>query len=396
MDRPQVRRPHQRYKKEWPPSAQRETGQVVREGEQGERTLSKTFRMHVLAADYGDCLWIEYGDVTSPYRILVDAGTPGTFLRLEPALRQVRGDQASHELLVITHVDEDHIGGGLKVLADPEIAAQFKHVWFNGRRHLNAGIEEEDFGPVQGEKLTSLIRKAGLPWNRHFDMGPVARNGHDQPVVASLPGGATVTILTPSLGKLEKLLAVWDREITKAGLNPYQPAEPDEPVDGEEVLGRIDIDRLASEPSDDDTSEANGSSIAMLLEYDGKSLLLGADAHPQDLLSGIRALSGGKPLKVDVFKLPHHGSKANVTDELLDAVDADVVVFSTSGKRFQHPDREAVARTIRRFNGEWKKLVFNYASDLTEIWRNGQLRQEWKYTAEFGKGEAGITIDLMK
>ena len=119
--------------------------------------MGNVFRMHVLGADYGDCLWVDYGDANAPHRILVDAGTPATFSRLKPCLEQVRGATPSHELLLITHIDEDHIGGGLNVLYAPKLAAQFKNIWFNGRRHLLEAAKEEDFGAVQGEKLTAAI-----------------------------------------------------------------------------------------------------------------------------------------------------------------------------------------------------------------------------------------------
>ena len=355
--------------------------------------MTNILRLHVLAADYGDCLWVEYGNAASPHRILIDAGTPGTFSRLKPILEQVRGTTPSHELFVITHVDEDHIGGSLKVLGDSILSAQFKQVWFNGRKHLRETADEEDFGPVQGEKLTKLILKSGLAWNHHFGYGPVARDSSGQPVTVDLPGGARATILTPSRTQLEKLLPVWDKAITAAGLNPEHSTVPEPPADDEESFGPINIDQLAGTNTKNDTAAANGSSIAMLLEYGGQSLLLGADAHPGDLLDGIYALTGGDPLKVDVFKLPHHGSKANVTDDLLEAVDADVIVFSTNGQRFAHPDREAVARTIRHYSGK-AKLVFNYDSSFTRIWRNTELQKQWKYTTQYGTDEDGATIVL--
>jgi beta-lactamase superfamily II metal-dependent hydrolase len=380
-------------------TARNDFGHLSTTRDQGEKKMSKAFRMHVLAADYGDCLWVEYGPEAAPHRILIDCGTTGTFERLKPALDQVRGDQPSHELLLITHVDEDHIAGALKVLADPAMAAQFKHVWFNGRKHLMQaakalGDDDELFGPVQGEKLTSLIKAARLPWNEHFDRGPIARDVKGQVLEVELPGGAKVMILTPSLKKLQNLLPVWDQAVTDAGLDPNGPGHPEEPDEDEEILGKLDVAALAAETHGVDTKEANGSSVAMLLEYDGKRILLGADAHPDDLLAGIQALTGGATLKVDVFKLPHHGSKANVTSDLLDAVDADVIVFSSNGVRFRHPNQQAVARVIRRYRGQGKELVFNYDSEFTRIWRSPDLTAQWNYSTRFGQGVGGITVNV--
>jgi hypothetical protein len=45
------------------------------------------------------------------------------------------------------------------------------------------------------------------------------------------------------------------------------------------------------------------------------------------------------PLRVDVFKLPHHSSRANVTLELFDVVKADHYVTSTSGRRIRTKKR---------------------------------------------------------
>lgn len=357
--------------------------------------MSKMLTLHVLGADYGDCLWIEYGDPAKPYRILVDAGTPATFKRLKPLLDAVRSDVPSHELLVITHVDEDHIGGSLKLLGDQKLAAQFEHIWFNGRRHILEATEEEDFGPVQGEKLTAAIKKSGIPWNAHFGNGPVARAADGSAVQIELCGGATLTLLTPSRANLAEMLGAWDKAIKAAGLDPNAPAESEPFANGEEALGPINIKNLADSESKDDKAPANGSSIALLLEYEGWAVLLGADAHPDDLLAGIRAYCDKTPLEVNIFKLPHHGSKANVTDELLKAVNANQIVFSTNGKRFNHPDREAVARVIRRYrDNEGTELIFNYDTPINGIWRDKDLQRDWKYTAIYGSKEAGCSIFL--
>ena len=56
--------------------------------------------------------------------------------------------------LVITHIDFDHIGGVLSLLQDKDLGVTFHDIWFNGWRHL-PGSGFEEFGPVQGEKLTT-------------------------------------------------------------------------------------------------------------------------------------------------------------------------------------------------------------------------------------------------
>ena len=102
----------------------------------------------------------------------------------------------------------------------------------------------------------------------------------------------------------------------------------------------LDIDALADAQTTSDSAVANGSSIALLLEFGGRRCLLAGDAHPGVLIAGIDQFAGtGAALNVDVFKLPHHGSKANVTTELIRRVPAHTYVFCTDGSGNQHhPD----------------------------------------------------------
>lgn len=362
--------------------------------------MTKVFRLKVLGADRGDCLWVEYGPEESPYRILVDGGPRSTFKRLKPLLEEVRGDTPSHELLVVTHIDDDHIAGCLEVLKDPDLAAQFEHIWFNGYADLLPPQDgaEEAFGPVQGEKLTAAIRACELPWNEHFSPLPVALDRKGRPMEIQLNGGAVVTVLSPTLESLAKLEPVWASVVQRAGLVPGMAAEQEaqEQVieDDEEALGGIDVESLANARTGEDKSEANGSSIALLITYEGKSMLLGADAHPSVLLSGIRAYAKDLPLKVDLFKLPHHGSRANVTTELLDAVDTGVVVFSSNGDQHSHPNPEAVARVVKRYEGG-VELCFNYLGKFTSDWNDATLRDRWGYKVRYGKDDKGLTLDLL-
>src|SRR6202008_47885 len=107
-------------------------------------------------------------------------------------------------------------------------------------------------------------------------------------------------------------------------------------------------------------------------EYDGKRCLFGADAFAPVMAASIKRLlqlQGQTKLKLDAFKLSHHGSKGNTSKELLDLVDCNRYLFSSNGKRFRHPDRETVARVIR-FGGPNPSLYFNYRTTINEVWEN--------------------------
>ena len=83
------------------------------------------------------------------------------------ASRRSPPEERSFELLVVTHVDSDHIAGVLELLRDEAIGATFGEVWFNAWRHLQEALE--GLGPVEGELLTQTILARDLAWNDAFD-----------------------------------------------------------------------------------------------------------------------------------------------------------------------------------------------------------------------------------
>jgi glyoxylase-like metal-dependent hydrolase (beta-lactamase superfamily II) len=111
-------------------------------------------RLDVLPAGHGDCLWIEYGASASPRVVLVDGGARGTYKRaLKAKLAEHRREI---ELVVVTHVDGDHITGILDLVTDETIDFRAKDIWFNGYRHL-PDEAPTTLGPVQGESSPSFL-----------------------------------------------------------------------------------------------------------------------------------------------------------------------------------------------------------------------------------------------
>ena len=304
-------------------------------------------RIELLPAGYGDAILVSYGSGDTPqHHILIDAGQAKTSDTVIERLDALRAAGGVIDLFVVTHIDNDHIGGALKLLDEPAIAGMIKAIWFNGYVHLDraAGL----LGPIQGEKLTEQIVDLKLDWNPDWPLPIDSRVGGPvvvkQPVSRDLPGGATALVLSPTPQKLVRLQAVWKEVVEAAGLRPGLEAEEEPPVVAPGLLGGT-LSDLADDRSSSDNSAANGSSIAFVMEYQGKRILFAADAHPDVLTEGFKQIAE-KPYRLDACKLPHHGSKGNVTKSLVKALDCPLWLVSSNGVRFRHPDDAALARVI--------------------------------------------------
>jgi len=86
----------------------------------------------MLGAQRGDCLWITYGEPDDLHHVIIDAGpaeTIGTLVPiLEERISQIPGRSNKIELLVVSHVDADHIQGVVSLLSDPARAERFGSV----------------------------------------------------------------------------------------------------------------------------------------------------------------------------------------------------------------------------------------------------------------------------
>ena len=133
--------------------------------------------------------------------------------------------------------------------------------------------------------------------------------------------------------------------------------------------------------------------VPFLAPY-GRRVLLSGDAFADDLVQALKDLPGDSPVKLDAFKLPHHGSKKNLHDELVKAVDCPRFVFSTDGTQFRHPDPAAIARVIRSSVQPKPTLCFNVKSKYSGWWENQAWTQTFGYQVEYGDPHEGFILPL--
>lgn len=211
-----------------------------------------------------------------------------------------------------------------------------------------------------------------------------------------LGGGLKLLLLSPDDEGLAKMYPVWEAALEEAGLRPSDPDSDADEGDGAfEVFGATpDVDALAAVPFQPDDKEANLTSIAFVVEFHGKRVMLTADANSEVIERRLRpfAEAEGGRFKVDLLKVSHHGSRKNTSPNFFKMIDCRSFAFSTDGSRSHgHPHPETVARILVNDPYRQKSLYFNYLGPHAKVRKNGLLEAKWKYRAVFPDAvEAGM------
>ena len=86
-------------------------------------------------------------------------------------------------------------------------------------------------------------------------------------------------------------------------------------------------------PDREDSSETNRASIAFVWELNDKKILLLGDATSEVVIEGIKPykkknqIPSDEKIRFDAIKVPHHGSKTNLSKELLKHIDSENWIF---------------------------------------------------------------------
>lgn len=282
----------------------------------------------------GDAILIHFlGDDNSYHNILIDGGFVKTYKPvLKPALTSIKADDEKIDVVVATHYDGDHIGGLLSFVNDNS----FNLEKFVDRWIINFDLPLLDPGRAVSVQQLMTLKKKLYGLTRH----------NEQPIIANpIPykiHGLWLSILSP------------DAERYEAAKNKIEARTTLIASIGNDYGIKIDefVAIVKTEPIED-ASSANGSSIAFLIQGNGYSSLLLADAFPSVICRSIRALKHNEnnPLVVDSIKLSHHGSRANISNELLSITKSNHYIICGNGMNTHNlPNKETIARILIKGN----------------------------------------------
>jgi len=332
------------------------------------------FSLEVLQAKHGDCLLLHFGDSNDPKIIVIDGGPSGVYNNfLKPRLIAIKDSRTPNEALrlsmvMVSHMDDDH-ANGICMLTDDIIGEgndspfTIDHLWINTFDDIVGNIQLPKISSINASSSAASIASLGIPGleeKDHSISAVIASTGQGRQLrdnataltitvnhpftklagsTAVLVRGDTdqsvvdwdelkITVVSPGDEQLQKLQKQWDKDLKKAA------------ADGDSSI-------IFASLTSNDTSPFNQSSIACLVELEGKKILLTGDARSDHILAGLESnnlLENGK-LHVDILKMPHHGSIRNMKEEFLQAVTADHYVISADGS-YDNPEKPLLSMLV--------------------------------------------------
>ena len=334
------------------------------------------------------------------------------------------------DMLIVTHYDDDHIAGIIKMLLEfgnLEIGKIIFNCFQNYDENTTAKIPTEDkelldqyvanihLAPIPNNTkisapqaaLLSLLLKSNdkwfKAWNRKILIeGDTMNVGSDtkwgQFFVLSPSSEAWDNLKDyfvkeyvkcvhsrPPQGAFENQDAYWEMLLRIAASKPQ--IKKMIPISSSKITKSFLQKKAAANPNEAGITSPNKASLALVWEFNGKRILLGGDAIASQLCEAIKKHYDDNYILFEAIKIPHHGSKNNMSNELSLLVDSEHY-FLTGGKKDEGPNYETLAKIILHpiEDGIQSHTVhYNRIQNLTEL--QYLIKDEYKELLESCKAK---------
>ena len=270
--------------------------------------------------------------VEKSYVIVIDAGKEGDGNKIAKHLKDFYGNKHIN-LAICTHPDSDHKDGFCDLIDDKNVSID--EFWLTDPADF---LTVEDIKYYKNEE--NARRAVREIWNKSTDASRNLINevldkcGHVYTVKSGdshsfLP----LTVIAPDQNFYSEIVK---EMVAKKGVKTYDksdttPYDENAKVDDDEAKSVID--------KCTDDSPTNASSIVILYEPgDGMKFLFAGDATQEALQLAIGTYHIGN---IDFLKVPHHGSKNNLTTPIIELLKPKKSYITASGTS-KHPSSAIV------------------------------------------------------
>ncbi|WP_299366716.1 MBL fold metallo-hydrolase [Winogradskyella sp.] len=343
-----------------------------------------------LKAINGDCILISFKDLQGKTKnILIDGGLDATYYEsksnsygeLKTSIDYLRKKNQKINLLVLSHIDNDHINGLLKWFEmDNKAHELIEKVWFNSGKLIAEWLKEPENPDLKVGLKIFEDPYTGVPEALRFEEYLLKSNIWERKIImqgATLEDDETkIQVLSPSKKQLIRLLKEYKK---KTGDDSYTSGrKKDWPLDLKSFIVEEDKNYTFSQ----DSSPKNGSSITLLITYNEKNFLFLADSHPKQIVKSLKRMGYSKqnPIELELLQVSHHGSKANNNVELFEITKTNNYVISTNSSSHNHPHKRTLARIIK-VNPK-ATFHFNYEFVLDNIFTENDFEEFKEFKAK--------------
>tara|TARA_R110002072_G_scaffold302796_1_gene488828 strand:+ start:17637 stop:18707 length:1071 start_codon:yes stop_codon:yes gene_type:complete len=335
-------------------------------------------KIKFLQAENGDSILLSFVDFERNRRnILIDGGTTSTYFgrtrragSLKKEIDNIKLQGETLDLLILSHIDNDHIEGLLKWFELDKSAPEYiNEVWFNSGKAIAKYLKQPENNDLNlfltdGSNVFTGVDE-GIAFEEYLEKHKFSRDGVINRNTDWNAFGIAIKVLTPTNKQLERLLKLYHKE---TGDTAYTADRKEDW--SKNIKDIISEESQASFKFKQDTSHKNGSSITSLISYKEKRFLLLADSHPKAVCKSLEEMghSASNPVQVEFMQVSHHGSKANNNQELFDMIDTENYIISTNRSGHGHPHKSTIARIVAKNPNA--TIYFNYENVVNNILTN--------------------------
>lgn len=302
--------------------------------------------LQFIDAGIGDCILVT--DLTNDKKVLIDSGPSKGEGRISVStkLEEILDGNNKINLAIVTHNDDDHIGG-FKNLLENEIINVDKFLFNSVESFKEYSVESKKSSYRQDVELQALVHKMKI----ETEVLIVDEHETNQLII----GDIKLKFISPNRSKIDELQA-WSIKEQKRIKVREKSSDKDVYENLDEAINSVS----QQDKFDADKSPTNGSSFAFILEYGCRKFLFLGDSHMDIIEEYLDILE--EPLKLELVKLSHHSSKKNNSMKFFNNICCEQFVFCSDGlNNNDHPSLTTVARLSINF--PYSKLFFTSESD---------------------------------
>lgn len=330
----------------------------------------------------GDAITIRYKINNKTTIHVVDGGYASTGEQVISHIQEYYGHNAVIDRMIVTHPDHDHARGLREVLEKMEV----RELWM-----LRPWLYSDE--------LVDRFKRWSNPDNLTERLKEIYPNIAALEEIAEKKG---IKICEPfqgkRIGQFLVLAPSEERYLDLIAESEKTPEVSTESTKFEQVKDSIYesfksvVNFIKAKWGEEnlprkETSAENNMSVVQYAVFDGKGVLLTGDAGVETLdeaLDYLEKRCGGKLPKIDRFQVPHHGSRRNISSDVLDRLFGKVrsensnsttfSAFISSAKEDKDHPRKSVVRALHHRGG---KVLATEGKCIRTVIGNAPKREGW-------------------